>query len=150
MSKIKRMILDAGLRKQQQLIDDFRIRIKDVMKTDGNINEESYDNHQQTFQAELLSEVSLLNDELEFANQELLEMKKIDSDLKHKQVEYGAVVETDLQTFFVSASLEVFNAGDKSYFGVSINSPIYKSMRGKKVGDRFHTRKTDYVIKQIY
>lgn len=150
MSTIKKVVLEAGLRKQEQLIGDFRRRIKDAMHTDGTVNEESYDNHQQTFQSEILAEVNLLNDELEFANQELMEMKKIDSDLNHQQVEYGAVVETDRQAFFVSASLEEFQAGGKEYFGISIKSPIYQSMKGKRAGDRFRVRNTDYTIKKIF
>ena len=120
------------------------------MANDGGVNEESYDNHQQTFEAQVLAEVNLLNDELEFANHELLEMKKIDSDYKHKNVDYGAVVQTDQCTFFVSASLEDFTAGGKKYFGISINSPIYQAMRRKKVGDRFTTHNKTYLIEAIY
>lgn len=150
MSKLKKNILEAGLEKQSELIGDFRIRIKDAMANDGNVNEEAYDNHQQTFQAELLAEVNLLSDELEFANQELLEMKKIDSDYQHKQVEYGAVVQTDQQTFFVSASLEKFIVGGRSYFGISINSPIYQAMKGKSAGDRFVCHNKTYLIEAIY
>jgi len=150
MSNIKKVILEAGLQKQVALITDFRTRIKDAMANEGITNEESYDNHQQTFQAEVLAEVNLLNDELEFANQELIEMKKIDSDYKHKNVDYGAVVQTDQRTFFVSASLEEFTAGGKQYFGISINSPIYQAMRRKKVGDRFSTHNKTYIIEAIY
>jgi hypothetical protein len=150
MSNIKKIILEAGLKKQEKLITDFRTRIKDSMANDGTTNEESYDNHQQTFQAEVLAEVNLLNDELEFANQELIEMRKIDADYKHKNADYGAVVETDQRTFFVSASLEDFTADGKQYFGISINSPIYHAMRRKKVGDRFTTHNKTYLIEAIY
>lgn len=150
MNTIKKIIVDAGLQKQNNLISDFRTRIKDAMSTEGNVNEESYDNHQQTFQAEVLAEVNLLSEELEFANQELLEMKKIDCDYRHKQVEYGAVVQTDQKTFFVSASLEEFTADGKPYFGISIKSPIYQAMKGKKVGDRFTSHKKTYLIEAIY
>lgn len=150
MDNIKKKILEAGLKKQAQLISDFRTRVKDAMANDGNVNEESYDNHQQTFEAQVLAEVNLLNDELEFANQELLEMKKIDSDYKHKNVDYGAVVETDQKNFFVSASLEEFTAEGKQYFGISINSPLYQAMRMKKVGDRFRSSNKEYLIEAIY
>lgn len=147
---MKKKILEAGLRKQSQLISDFRTRVKDAMANDGNVNEESYDNYQQTFEAQVLAEVNLLNDELEFANQELQEMQKIDSDYKHKNVDYGAVVQTDKRTFFVSASLEDFIADGKHFFGISINSPIYQAMRRKKVGERFRVSNNEYLIEAIY
>jgi transcription elongation GreA/GreB family factor len=150
MDNMKRTIVEAGLRKQSEVINDFRTRIKDVMANDGNVNEESYDNHQQTFQAQVLAEVTLLNDELEFANHELLEMKKIDSDYKHDVVDFGSVVETDQQAFFVSASIEDFTVGDKQFFGISVKSPIYSAMKGRKVGDQFSSHKKLYRIKAIY
>jgi len=150
MSLMKKMILEAGLRKQSQLIKDFKTRIKEAMANDGNVNEESYDNHQQVFEAQVLAEVNLLNDELEFANHELQEMKKIDSDYKHEQVDYGSVVQTDQRTFFVSAGIEEFPVGDKSYFGVSVKSPIYQAMKGKKVGDLFSSHQKVYRIEAIY
>jgi len=150
MDNLKQAILEAGLRKQSELIADFRTRVKDAMTNDGTVNEESYDNHQHTFEAQVLAEVNLLNDELEFANHELLEMKKIDSDYEHKHADFGSVVETDQRNFFVSASLEEFTAGDKKYFGISINSPIYQAMKGKKAGEIFSSHKKVYLIKAVY
>lgn len=150
MSTLRQLVIESGLEKQQRLIADFRDRIKDAMANDGNVNEESYDNHQQTFQAEVLAEVNLLADELEFATKELIEMKKIDPDHKPVQAEYGAIVETDVRTFFVSASLEEFMVSGRPFFGVSINSPIYQDMKGKRVGDSFTVRGTTYNIRKIY
>lgn len=147
---MKQSIVEAGLRKQSELIADFRTRVKDAMSNEGNVNEESYDNHQQTFEAQILAEVNLLNDELEFANHELSEMRKIDSNYVHSYVDYGAVVETDQRNFFVSASLEEFTVGDKQFFGISINSPVYQAMRGKKVGEHFSSHKNVYIIRSIY
>jgi hypothetical protein len=150
MSKLKKMILDAAIRKQEGLISDFRDRVNDALATDGNVNEESYDNHQQTFHAQVLAEVNLLTDEVEFATHELMEMKKIDPDLAHGKVEYGSMVRTDWKSFFVSAGLEEFKADGERYFGISINSPVYQSMKGKKAGDSFTCRGTKYVIEAIY
>lgn len=150
MSNLKKRILEAGLLKQSKLIADFRTRVKDVMANDGNVNEESYDNHQQTFQSEALAEVNLLGDEVQFATQEFLEMKKIDPDHQHNQVEFGAVVQTNLRTFLVSASLEEFMVAGRPYFGISINSPAYQAMKGKKVRDSFIVQGKKYIIEAIY
>ena len=150
MDNMKKNIVEAGLRKQFEVINDFKTRIREAMENDGNVNEDSYDNHQQTFQAQVLAEVSLLSDELEFANNELLEMKKIDSDFKHGQVDYGAVVQTDQRIFFVSAGIEEFTVGNKQYFGISVRSPIYQAMKGKKVGEHFSSHKKGYRIEAIY
>lgn len=150
MTNAKNDILKAGLEKQQAIIADFRHRISDVMDSEGSSKKEEYDNFHQTFTSETLAEVNILNNEIEFAAHELEEMRRINCNHPHDKVEYGAVVKTDRRTFFVSASLEDFNVGGDHYFGISVHSPIYCAMKGKKAGDRFKTRDVQYVIEEVY
>lgn len=150
MRNAKNDILKAGLEKQAAIIEDFRHRISDVMEGEGGSKKEEYDNFHQTFTPEALAEANLLNNEIEFANHELQEMKRIDCNHPHERAEFGAVVKTDRKTFFVSASLEDFNVADKPFFGISVHSPIYYAMRGKKAGETFKARNVEYVIKEIY
>ncbi|HZY79620.1 MAG TPA: hypothetical protein VFE50_08865 [Cyclobacteriaceae bacterium] len=150
MQNVKNDILTAGLRKQESIIADFRQRINDVMLGEGSSRKEDYDNFHQTFSPESLAEVNILNNEVEFANHELEEMKRIDCNHFHNQAEYGSIVKTDRKTFFVAASLEDFDAGGRQYFGISVNSPIYFAMKGKKAGEHFKTRNVEYVIEEIY
>ncbi len=49
----------------------------------------------------------------------------------------------------VSASIEEFTVEGKSVFGLSVHSPLYKEMKGKKVGERFTYNTTTYLIKEI-
>jgi hypothetical protein len=139
MVHLKKEILNASIIKHQGVIDDFRQRINEMMATDGNVNEEEYDSHTQSHKAEAVAEVSLLSDQLQFANHELEELRKIESyiDHIHSAVEFGTVVVTDNGTFFVSASIEQFFVDGKSIFGLSVRSPLYKCMKGKGIGDTF-------------
>jgi hypothetical protein len=150
--ELKSRIIQAARRKQEQIIADFRQRIKDATATDGNVNEEEYDNHQQSFKAGILAEVNLLNSELEFVNRELDEIRKIENfkETLHEQVEFGCVVRTDVRTFFVSASIEQFEVDGESMFGLSIHSPVYEAMKGKKVGDSFFYKNHTYLIREIF
>lgn len=150
MENVKSDILNAGLKKQEAIISDFRQRINDVMGDENGSKREEYDNFHQTFSPEALAELNILGNEVEFASNELEEMKRIDCSQQHDQAEYGSVVKTDRQTFFVSASLEDFNVGERKFFGISVHSPIYYAMKGKKAGDRFKTRNVEYLIEEIY
>jgi hypothetical protein len=150
MKNVKRDILQAGLKKQESIIHDFRQRISDVMQTEDGSTREEYDNFHQTFNSETLAEVNILNNEIEFASHELDEMKRINCGEPHRRADFGAVVKTDKKTFFVSASLEDFEVGDTEYFGISVHSPIYFAMRGKKTGECFKTRNVQYTIEDIY
>ncbi len=151
-TEIKKAIVDAGIRRQESIIEDFRERIKDILSNDGNVNEEEYDNHQQSFKAENISEANLLSEELQFANKELEELRKMEGFDRddHQCVEYGSVVKTDKRTFFVSASLEEFAAAGLNLFGLSVHTPLYKSMKGKTKGEIFSHAGISYKIEEIF
>lgn len=151
-TEIKKAIVDAGIRRQESIIEDFRERIKDLLANDGNVNEEEYDNHQQSFKAESLSEANLLNEELHFASKELDELRRMEGFDRedHQCVEYGSVVKTDKKTFFVSASLEEFAAGGMNLFGLSVHAPLYKAMKGKAKGDVFSHAGVTYKIEEVF
>lgn len=149
---VRRKIIDAGIRRQESIVSDFLERIDGILATEGNVNEEEYDNHTQSFKAERIAEVNLLNDELQFATKELEELRKMEGfgEHKHDTVEYGSVVRTDKFTFFVSASLEEFSVDGMRLFGLSVNSPLYQAMKGKRVGDTFTHGDQAYVILEIF
>lgn len=150
MDNQKNEILKASLQKQLSIIADFRHRISDVMDGESGSKKEEYDNFHPTFNSEALAEVNILNNEIEFATHELEEMRRINCMHPHEKVDFGAVVRTDRQTFFVSAGLEDFNVGGRPYFGISVHSAIYYAMKGKKPGESFKTRNVQYVIEEVY
>lgn len=151
-NELKKKILEAAVVKQESIVDDFRLRIKDIIANEGNVNEEEYDNHQQSFKSEGITEVNLLKDELEFATSELEEIRKIQSfeESSHLAVEYGTVVRTNRRTFLVSASIENFEVEGIKLFGLSVNAPLYKQMKGRKKGESFMYGNTSYVIEDIF
>lgn len=146
----KKAILEAGIRKQELLVADFVQRISDAMINDGNVNEENYDTQQQTFNAGVLSEINALTHELEFAKEELRNLRKINTETIFHEVAVGAVVRTNQRTFFVSSSLEEFRVNGHTFFGISAHSPIFKAMKGKRAGDRFEISDTEYLIGDVY
>jgi len=153
LSKIgfKAKVLQASILQQQQVIDDFRKRINEITTCEA-IGKNEYDCHQQSFKAETMSEVSLLTDQLHFANHELDELKHIQNYEHefHSMAEYGTVVKTDKETFFISVGVERFYADDLPVFGISVQSPIYRAMKGKKVGERFSHKGITYLIEEIF
>ena len=149
---LKRQIVDAGVRKQESIVNDFRQRVADVMATDGNVNEEEYDSQVQAYKSQGVAEVNMLNHELRFVEEELKELKRIvcTPERRPTSVQFSAVVETDQRTFFVAVSLEEFRAAHQTIFGVSVNSPIYKAMKGLRRGDSFAHAGVTYRIKDIF
>jgi hypothetical protein len=64
--------------------------------------------------------------------------------------EYGTVVRTDKETFFISVGIEEFNVDGQPVFGISVQSPIYRVMKGKKVGEHFTYNGITCLIEEIF
>lgn len=147
---IKKMIVETAIRHQLGVIEDFRQRIATILANDGDANEEEYDIHQQSFQSEILAEVNLLNEEMSFAQHQLDELKHISFYTENPiKVGFGSVVRTNRMNFFVSVSMEAFRVENLVLLGISVNSPLYKSMKGRKVGDSFSCDGVTYLIQGL-
>jgi len=149
---LRRQLIDACMEKQQQLIDNFRDRIKTLTEAEGLGNEESYDNDVLAKNAEKVAEINTLNELLEFANSEMriLENLRETETIIRDIASPGAVVVTDRGIFFVSASLEHFRVNGDPYIGISTNSPLYRAMEGASKGDTFSFKGTEYRIRDVF
>lgn len=149
---LKKKMLDASIAKHQTVINDFRTSIREMMDSEGNINEEEFDLSQQEFNAEMLQQVNRIADQLKFANDEMVMLFNMIPTIGtiHQEVQLGAAVVTDKDVFFVSASIERFEIDGLKVFGLSVHSPLFKNMEGKKRGDIFTYRKDTYRILDVY
>lgn len=66
------------------------------------------------------------------------------------RVETGAFIETDMLTFIIGYATLPFELDEKRFVGISVNSPIYAMMTGKKTGDTFNYAGNYYRITNIY
>lgn len=148
----KNKILQAAIRKQQSLIDDFQTRIRNLLANEGNVNEESYDSQSQAQLAQTSEHIDQLSRQLAFAESEMRQLNEMSSytELTHDRAERGAIVMTDKGNFYISVSLEQFDADGIPLTGISTSAPLFDAMRGKKVKDTFTFRDTVYTIRKIY
>lgn len=65
-------------------------------------------------------------------------LSRIDQKHFSKEVDFGSVVETNENYYFISAALGKINLDEGStVYAISTEAPIYKEMKGKKPGDTF-------------
>ncbi len=148
---LKTKIIEEGIKLQQQVIDDYRKRI-DEIRASAPDHSCGYDTHQRSFKSETMAEISLLSDQLQLASHELEQLMRIQNYATeyHSTAEYGTVVKTDRETFFISVGVRRFYADGTPIFGVSIRSSVYKAMKGKKVGDSFIYKGNIFHIEEIF
>ncbi|MDQ6843209.1 MAG: hypothetical protein M3Z92_02495 [Bacteroidota bacterium] len=148
MKKItKKMVLEACLQKQEELVASFEERVN-MMKSD------TYNQKQSASQSEdrTAGKVDLLDTyktELAFARREMEYLKTLDASIENTNVAPGALVVTDRMNFFIGVSSEKTGVDGEEIFGISTNAPIYKLMAGLEKGAKFKFNETEYKIKDV-
>ncbi|MBR1550306.1 MAG: hypothetical protein IJ634_06675 [Bacteroidales bacterium] len=64
--------------------------------------------------------------------------------------EHGAIVVTDRQQFFLSIGAGKFMVGNRVFFAISAQTPIYMAVKGRRVGESFVINGQTQTIKEIY
>lgn len=147
--EFKKEIFQNGLAKQQQIIEDFKERIKDIRESEiAEVGQ--YDMQEASFRDEIMDKIDHFSSQLNFVTDEMTVLKKINPERDFEKAQFGSVVETDRGTFFVSVSLERFKVGKREVFGISTEAPVFKAMEGKSIGDTFETMGNTFEIKDIY
>ncbi len=143
----KKMVLDACLQKQEELVESFEGRVN-TMKSDV------YGQNQSASQSEdrTAVKVDMMNTyktQLVFARREMEYLKSLDASVANTIVEPGALVLTDGMNFFIGVSTEKIEVEGEDIYGISTNAPIYQSMAGLKKGAKFQFNDTEYKIESI-
>jgi hypothetical protein len=149
---LKKHILQTCILKLQTRIDDFKSRIQSLLQTEGLGNEEAYDNNELSNNMQQMEEVNGINENLSFANEGMNVLEKLDAISGQLCVvaEPGAVVVTDRGSFFISVGIDPFEVDGQTFSGLSVQSPLFRAMKGKKAGQKFKHSGITYRIADIY
>lgn len=78
-----------------------------------------------------------------------LELLKIKLNKKFNSVEFGSLVISSQNSYFISTALGKIQVDGNSYFCISLASPIGKLMHTKKIGDKFNFQGHEISISNI-
>ncbi len=86
----------------------------------------------------------------------LIKTEKLKAELSgidlHKQVEkvdYGSLVITSQNNYFISAAIGKIELDNKDYFCISLASPMGNLLYGRKVGDKIVFRGKEFTITEL-
>lgn len=149
---LRKQILETCLERQRLLVDDFNIRIKNILRHEGLGNEDEFDNTELAQDSMRFAEVNALNQSLSFATSDLNVLHYLSTltEIVHKTPERGAVVITDQGKYFISVSAGQVKIGDEIFTTLSPNSQLYQRMKGTLVGGVFEFNRIRYHILEIF
>lgn len=145
--------LKAGLVKACIEIQQKRVEISRnaMLQAQESANEEkgTMGDKYESFREQMQIDRDMYARQFDESTQVLQGLQKIDPDKTLNIPALGAIVFTDSQAFFVSASLGQVMFEDKVYMAISSQSPMFKAMTGKKKGEKFAFRDKIFLIEDI-
>lgn len=144
----KQLLHQHLIKSQEEIIQDLREKIAssngmvDIDETDT-IDPEDLSHQTESGEMKQLFEKKLFRAEVE-----LSQLKNLNVDQK-SLVEAGAFVATEKFHFFVGHATMPFDFEGKHIIGISVDSPIFPTMKGKGNGDSFSHAGNDYKILEI-
>ncbi|MCP9200343.1 transcription elongation factor [Gramella sp. GC03-9] len=138
-------------------LDTVNRQIEKYQKEMEQIRESMENNDAHTDYDEDDSKGQLLNDFEKYAeyldNSRKMKEKLSRIDPKHysEQIDFGSVVETSDNYYFISAAIGkvVLDEGSTVY-AISTEAPIYQEMKGKKQGDKFTFNGNEQEIQTVH
>ena len=138
-------------------LDTVNRQIEKYQKEMDQIRESMENNDVHTDYDEDDSKGQLLNDFEKYAeyldNSRKMKEKLSRIDPKHysEQIDFGSVVETSENYYFISAALGKITLDEGStVYAISTDAPIYQEMKGKKAGEKFSFNGKDHEIKGVH
>lgn len=78
-------------------------------------------------------------------------LSRIDKNHYTEQIDFGSIVETDGNYYFISAALgKIVLEEGSTVFAISTDAPIYQEMKGKKAGDSFTFNDNEHKILNVH
>lgn len=134
-------ILNLQLEKYKNEIEMVKEALEDI----GNQSEEN-----DIGKSEILNEIEKYTKYLENTENLKTQLKRIDISQEHQLVGNGSLVETENNFFFIAAALGKLDLNDgKNYYSISVEAPIYQSLKEKKAGDSFEFNTMKYKVVSV-
>jgi hypothetical protein len=147
--KFKSQVYKHVLENQQNLINQAREAMQAAQE--GALEEESTKEElMDSFKARMQQDRNMYAKKLQDNLDQMARLKLISLDKTYHKVEFGAIMETDTQIFFIAVALGEISIDGKKIFVISTQSPLYQSMADLKEGEKFTFRDKAQVIKAIY
>jgi transcription elongation GreA/GreB family factor len=146
----KKEIWEASVKAQQAIIDDLHNRVEELKATGQQYADEQQDSGARSMTEGTEEQAALMSEQLAMVVEEMEKLQRIDTASKHENVHLGTVVVTAQQRFFISVSVERFKVQGVEYFGVSTQSPLYKALEGKVLGDTVAVNNHSFKILDLY
>ena len=133
MKSVKESLRDICIDQQTKVIEQLQNEISEAQRQSNEYGQpkDRYD----AYKTKLMRQIELFSGQLNKATVVLNTLRQIPVEKKFEKVEFGAMVITNRQKLFVSASIGKVDFDGDTWFAISPNVPVFKALQGKTQGD---------------
>ena len=106
---------------------------------------DKFETGRETMQQEVELNLTRLNE----LNKLKLALDMIRPDQRNEIVAPGALVRTNQGSYYIAISAGQLKPDDKTFYAISLESPIGTKMKGQKAGDKFMLNNKTFVIESV-
>lgn len=139
-----------------QLLEMLHSRLEEAQQTLlatqaslGNETKSTAGDKYETGRAMVQIELQKLAMQRDKVDQQIQILTKVDAQKPCEKVEFGALVQTDKERYFIAVGLGKVELESGVVYVISLDSPIGRALQDKKAGDRIHFQGRDLQIKAI-
>lgn len=146
---LKKKLLEHCLIEQNNRVNTAREAMENIQES-ANEEEGGTEEKFEGFRSQLQIDRDMFAKQYSDAVEGLNVLRKIELDRVLDTPALGAVVVTSAQNLFVSVNIGQIKLDGKVWFGVSMESPLFKAMVGKKQGESFVFRDKNIELTEIF
>ncbi|WP_346858455.1 hypothetical protein [uncultured Draconibacterium sp.] len=147
---IKELLLQKIITLLDQRIELVRIAIESAKESRDNETKSSVGDKYETGRTLMQMEVEKNRIQLNKTENLKHELLQIDTSKKSTIVEFGSIVKTTQNNYFISSALGKIEINNEIYYCISLASPIGKLLHTKQVGDQFSFQGKVNLINEVY
>jgi transcription elongation GreA/GreB family factor len=130
-------------------INQLKKDIQSLYDSRNNDTKSSAGNKYETSREMAQIELNKLEAQLNKTNHIKNELSKIDINIQHKKVEFGALIKTNKESFFISIPYGKIEINNEIYYAISPASPIGIALLGKEIGNKFEFMGSEYWVVEL-
>ncbi len=146
---VKKQILEKIIRLLEQKATEAEIAIASAKESRDSETKSSVGDKYETGRTLMQMEVEKNRVQLNKHKNLINELQKIDLQKKFDKVEFGSLVMTTQNNYFISTAIGKVEIEGTSFFCISLASPIGKELYTKKAGDSFSFQQQEVKIIDI-
>jgi transcription elongation GreA/GreB family factor len=132
--ELKKRLLEECIRIQTNHLQNLKEEIDEAERI-ANDHDGGAEENMDSFREEMQNKREVFSRQFQITNTDLQILRRVDAGRTESSVQFGSVVITDNQKLFVTVSLGKINLEGQDYFAISMQTPLFKVLTGKKKGE---------------